>query len=296
VRHYFYKNFAAGYDGMKFRMCGDNALATDPCGLSVTIYTLLKLRGEEVRRGAGPLASPMWASRPSARYRTRDVKSTNNHLTQGLVYCILYTGGVMIQESTAIARRAVLANVSCLEQDNLVREVPLGPFEPTPWQQSVDPDTFKQILGSFPSGVTVVTTTDVTGQPVGLTATAVASVSMDPPQLLVCLAEGKYTLQSIRYTSRFAVNILSGEQASVSTRFASSTPRKFDDVFWRFAPTTGMPIIEGSLAHAECEVEHIVPAGDHTIVIGRIVHGEARDGSPLLYHARRYATWPGTEG
>jgi flavin reductase (DIM6/NTAB) family NADH-FMN oxidoreductase RutF len=201
----------------------------------------------------------------------------------------------MTQKVAAMARRVVLANVSCLEQDNLVREVPLGPFEPTPWQQSVDPDTFKQILGSFPSGVTVVTTTDVTGRPVGLTATAVASVSMDPPQLLVCIAEGKFTLQSIRYTSKFAVNILSGEQAGVSTRFASSMPGKFEDVLWHRAAESGMPIIDGSLAHAECEVEHIVQAGDHAIVIGRITHGEGRDGSPLLYHARRYATWPRTD-
>jgi flavin reductase (DIM6/NTAB) family NADH-FMN oxidoreductase RutF len=164
------------------------------------------------------------------------------------------------------------------------------------WRRQVDPATFREVLGSFPSGVTIVTTTDLAGTPVGLTATAVASVSIEPPQLLVCLASGTYTLQSIRHTGRFVVNILASDQVDLSTRFASRGGDKFANLVWAPGSNTRAPILTGCLATAECEVDQVVPSGDHTVVIGRIVEGHARPGSPLLYHARRYASWPEPDG
>lgn len=156
----------------------------------------------------------------------------------------------------------------------------------------IDADTFRRILSSFPSGVTVVTCADPQNRPIGLTATAVASVSLRPPQLLVCLQQDKYTLRKISETLFFAVNFLSGRQAALSEHFACPPAHKFAHVSWKRGPATGAPLLAGTLAHAECAVENIVPAGDHAVVIGGIVDGDAKEGLPLLYHARRYASSP----
>ena len=193
---------------------------------------------------------------------------------------------------SARPRRTVLADVSDLERGDLLSLAELRPDRfGSGLGPGVDADMFRELLGSFPSGVTIVTCRDSAGNPVGLTATAIASVSLEPPQLLTCVAEGKYTLNAIRRTGRFAVNILAGDQRDLSNRFATPHPDKFSGIEWTPGPRTGVPLLAGAVAHAECEVAQIVPAGDHAIVIGTVVAGDAEGGSPLLYHARRYASW-----
>lgn len=158
--------------------------------------------------------------------------------------------------------------------------------------RGIDADAFRRIFGAFPTGVTVITCRDVAGNPIGLTATAVASVSLSPPQLLVCLDNRKYTLHAIRETGRFVVNFLHGSQTEVASRFASHQPEKFIGLDWFAGHASKAPILAGALAHAECEVHKVVPSGDHVIVIGSIIGGAAFDGSALLYHAGRYGCSP----
>ena len=148
---------------------------------------------------------------------------------------------------------------------------------------------FFEIMGSFPSGVTVVTTVDADGSPVGLTSTAVCSVSADPPLLLVSVAETSQTLPWLTTTRRFAINILHADAAEVSNRFASRSSDKFSGLPWSESPS-GMPVLDTHVvAWADCELEAELLAGDHRLLLGRVLDGAATDGAPLVYFRRDYA-------
>lgn len=153
---------------------------------------------------------------------------------------------------------------------------------------SLDPAVFRGIFSGFPSGVTVVTAMDESDRPVGLTVSAVMSVSLDPPLLAVCLQNAKYTLQTIRDRESFVVNFLSRGQSGISNAFAVGDMDKFSTVRWEASENFGAPILESVRAHAECEVHSIVEAGDHTLIIGRIVSGAVSETDPLAYCARQY--------
>ncbi len=150
---------------------------------------------------------------------------------------------------------------------------------------SIEPDAFRRIMGSFATGVAVVTTSDVdTGEPYGLTANAVASVSLDPPLLLACIALDADTHDFIRRAGYFAVNILEESQAGLAERFASEIEGgKFEGVPHRRA-ASGAPLLDGALAWADCRVWAAYPGGDHTIFVGAVLGGGVGDGRPLLYH------------
>jgi flavin reductase (DIM6/NTAB) family NADH-FMN oxidoreductase RutF len=158
----------------------------------------------------------------------------------------------------------------------------------------VERDTFLSIMGSFPSGVTIVTTMDDHGRPVGLTSTAMCSVSAQPPLLLVSVAKSSRTLPWLLTARSFAVNILGAEAATVSQRFASRADDKFDDVDWRLGDN-GLPILHrASIAWAECDLEHEVDTGDHVLLLGRVLCGESRSqAEPLVYFRRGYGRWSG---
>lgn len=152
----------------------------------------------------------------------------------------------------------------------------------------IDGDMFRGIFGGFPSGVTIVTATTREGMPVGMTVSAVMSLSLAPPQLLICLQSHKYTLQAIKATRKFAVNFLSIHQSRISDKFAGSAGDKFSDIHWHFGSATGAPVIDEVRAVAECQVDSLIESGDHTIVIGHIVAGELSQTGPLVYHSRKY--------
>ncbi|MCZ7416217.1 MULTISPECIES: flavin reductase family protein [unclassified Streptomyces] len=155
---------------------------------------------------------------------------------------------------------------------------------------SVDLQTFRQVMASFASGITVVTTTDAEDVPRGLTCSAFCSVSVDPPLLLNSVASRSGSLKAILERGRFAVNILSSDDEKASNVFASGAPDKFDQVAWEPGPTTGMPLLRGTVAHAECELDNSVVAGDHTLLLGRVVAGAAGlDKLPLTYWRSDYA-------
>lgn len=155
---------------------------------------------------------------------------------------------------------------------------------------SVDLQTFRLMMASFPSGVTVVTTTDEKDEPRGLTCSAFCSVSVDPPLLLSSVASRSGTLAALLERGRFAVNILDSQGQAVSQLFASGAADKFDRVRWEPGATSGMPLLRGSLARIECEVHQTTVAGDHTLVIGRVIGGSFdQDKLPVTYWRGDYA-------
>jgi flavin reductase (DIM6/NTAB) family NADH-FMN oxidoreductase RutF len=147
---------------------------------------------------------------------------------------------------------------------------------------SIDPKAFRQALGNYPTGVTVVTTTDVDGTPRGLTANSFTSVSLDPALVLVCLGKSTASHPVFMAATHFAVNILADDQREVSGLFASKAPDKFAQAAWHTG-VTGAPLIDGSVAWFDCTVHQRVDAGDHTILIGQVQDMGQRTARPLGY-------------
>jgi flavin reductase (DIM6/NTAB) family NADH-FMN oxidoreductase RutF len=153
--------------------------------------------------------------------------------------------------------------------------------------RDVGPDRFRSVMGRFATGVTVVTASAPDG-PVGMTANAVCSLSLDPVLLLVCFDNDARTLPVVREVGRFGVNVLRADQEDLARLFASkrAESEKFAGV-----PHTvhdGIPVIEGALAWVGCRLERVIPGGDHTIGIGAVEAAEAGQGEPLLWFRGSY--------
>jgi 3-hydroxy-9,10-secoandrosta-1,3,5(10)-triene-9,17-dione monooxygenase reductase component len=147
-----------------------------------------------------------------------------------------------------------------------------------------DAARFRQILGCFPTGVTVVTTVQ-DGRPVGLVVGSFFSVSLDPPLVGFCVMATSNTWPAIERSGSFGVSILADDQTDVSRRLATKAPDKFDTLSWSPGPVTGSPLIEGAVGHLDCDLEQQHLAGDHWIVVGRVRHLAAdREGAdPLVF-------------
>ena len=137
----------------------------------------------------------------------------------------------------------------------------------------VEPDRFRAVMGHFATGVAVVTATGPEG-PVGMTANAVCSLSLDPLLLLVCFDNAARTLRVVRETESFGVNVLEAGQEAIARRFASKLPEgeKFTGV--PHGLHDGIPVLENSLAWVRCALTELVPGGDHTIGIGAVQAAE----------------------
>jgi flavin reductase len=144
----------------------------------------------------------------------------------------------------------------------------------------------RKIMGQFATGVTIVTTDGEAG-PHGLTANAVASLSLDPPLVLVAVEKRAHSLGYLRKNGCFAINILRLDQEGISRRFATPGPKDFTGLNIVSA-ITNSPILTDCLAFVDCRVIEIVPGGDHDIFVGEIVAGEYHGGEPLLYFAGGY--------
>jgi flavin reductase len=144
----------------------------------------------------------------------------------------------------------------------------------------------RKIMGQFATGVTVVTTGGEAGQH-GLTANAVASLSLDPPLVLIAVEKRAISLDFLKKNRCFAVNILRLEQEEASRRFATAGPKDFTGLNITTAATTA-PILADCLAYVDCRVIDILPGGDHEIFLGEILAGEYHGGEPLLYYAGGY--------
>jgi flavin-dependent trigonelline monooxygenase, reductase component len=159
--------------------------------------------------------------------------------------------------------------------------------------RSVLPDRFRNIMSAFPTGVTVITTTDRDSIPRGFTSNAVTSVSLTPPLLLVCVAATSETLPVLRQTRRFVVNFLKSGEDTVSNQFARKGPDKFAGVDYRLHD--GLPVLSGhTIAYAVCSTEQEIDAGDHVILLGQVRGGAAIEApvKPLLYYRSTYPSWP----
>jgi flavin reductase (DIM6/NTAB) family NADH-FMN oxidoreductase RutF len=159
----------------------------------------------------------------------------------------------------------------------------------------VSASVFREAMGHFATGVTVVTSVDEDGEPVGTTASAVTSLSLDPPLVLVCFDRASLTLRAIRTHGAFVVNVLAAPQQHLSANFARrGLAAAWDGVRHRPGPT-GSPRLHGVLAALECAVENRLPGGDHEIVVGRVQDVEISDdrAAPLLYWRGSYLPLPG---
>jgi flavin reductase (DIM6/NTAB) family NADH-FMN oxidoreductase RutF len=152
----------------------------------------------------------------------------------------------------------------------------------------VDPSQFRQLLGRFATGVVVLTVTTPQGHPLGMTANSLASVSLRPPLISVCVDHEAEMHDAILTAPEFVVNILSSPQEALARRFADQHEDRFDGIGYRLSPE-GLVLLDGALAHIECIREAAYPAGDHTIVMGRVAGGTTADGRPLLYYRGGYA-------
>jgi len=156
---------------------------------------------------------------------------------------------------------------------------------------ATDADLLRHALGHFATGVTVITTVGPDGEPAGTTATAIASLSLEPALLLVCLDRRSATLRAILGHRAFAVNVLTDDQQSLSANFA----RRGEAASWGNVAhsrwPSGSPRLEGALAGLDCALETVLTGGDHEIVIGRVqdVATDPRAGAPLLHWCGRYA-------
>ncbi|HZP25595.1 MAG TPA: flavin reductase family protein [Dehalococcoidia bacterium] len=153
----------------------------------------------------------------------------------------------------------------------------------------VSKDDFRKILGSFASGVTVITT-NTDGKLHGMTASAFASLSLEPELVLICVDKAAASHDLIARSGSFAVNILKREQEEISTNFArKDQDRSFEvkDVSHRLG-ATGSPIFTDALAYLECRVANAYEGGDHTIYIGAVEDGGIQEGAPLLFFRGRY--------
>lgn len=152
-----------------------------------------------------------------------------------------------------------------------------------------DPRALRDAFGAFATGVTVVTTRSGDGAPIGFTANSFASVSLDPPLLLVCLAKTSRNFATMTGATGFAVNILAEDQKDVSNTFAKPVEDRFAAVEWRDGPA-GSPVFAGVAAWFDCTAEQVVDAGDHAILIGRVVGFENSGRNGLGYVRGGYFT------
>ncbi|WP_242130317.1 alpha/beta fold hydrolase [Sphingobium sp. Sx8-8] len=163
------------------------------------------------------------------------------------------------------------------------------PLSPISYQSGDDPRLLRDALGCFGTGVTVVTTMSPQGEPIGFTANSFASVSLDPPLVLFCIAKRSANLEQFSSAPGFAINVLHIGQQPTSDRFARPNDSRFDGVPWEVRVPGGSPFLIGSRASLDCRTHAIHDGGDHLIVVGEVRQADFephRD--PLLYIQGKY--------
>lgn len=154
----------------------------------------------------------------------------------------------------------------------------------------IDQRDFRNALGSFATGITVVTAKTKNGNSIGVTINSFASVSLDPPMVLFSLKTTSPMTQLIQNCGHFTVNVLSSTQQDISNLFASSGEDKFTQAAHTIGEN-GAPVLEGCLANLECDITNQYHGGDHMIFVGQVTSlSYETDGDPLLYYKGAYRT------
>ncbi|WNC72224.1 flavin reductase family protein [Thalassotalea psychrophila] len=152
----------------------------------------------------------------------------------------------------------------------------------------IDPIQFRNALGKFPTGVTIVTT-KFGDELIGMTISSFNSVSLDPPLILWSIDKGARSLPAFKEANHFAVHVLSEEQQDLSNLFARQGADKFANVELETG-IADVPMLSEYCARFQCQVEHQYEGGDHVIIVGRVLDFDAHDGKdPLVFHSGRYA-------
>jgi flavin reductase (DIM6/NTAB) family NADH-FMN oxidoreductase RutF len=151
----------------------------------------------------------------------------------------------------------------------------------------VSSEEFRAACGRFATGVTIATVLDSKRQPHGLTVSSFTSVSLDPPLISICLGHAVTVIDLFREVNFFGINILADDQQAISQRFARRGLDRFQGVGWTLGEY-GVPLLDGVLAAIECQVDRRITAGDHDILVGRMVATRVRDGAPLLHFSGDY--------
>lgn len=158
----------------------------------------------------------------------------------------------------------------------------------TPPRSGAAPEQFRQLLGAFPTGVTVVTTLDPVGEPIGMTVSSVSAVSLEPPLLSICIHRDARMHDLLPRRHPFCVNVLAADQRDLSTQFAiASVP--FENVP-HHKDGQGVPLIAGASAHILCRVQDTFEAGDHTVFFALVEDGGVSERAPLIHHRSGYTT------
>jgi flavin reductase (DIM6/NTAB) family NADH-FMN oxidoreductase RutF len=155
--------------------------------------------------------------------------------------------------------------------------------------ESVTPEGFRTLMSHIASGVTVITAVDRRRHVGAMTASAVTAVSLEPPLLSVCVNHHDPLHELMRRAVVFVVNALGKDQENLSRRFSGAPENRFNNVSQHEGPK-GVPLINGVVAQIVCEPWQAVPAGDHTIFLGRVTGGTSFDRSPLLHYRGQYTT------
>ena len=151
----------------------------------------------------------------------------------------------------------------------------------------ISPDHFRATLGHFCSGITIVTAVGDDG-PAGLTCQSFASLSLEPPLILICPGQSSSSWPKVAATGAFCVNVLAENQEELCRGFAAKGGDKFAGIGWTPGPFTGSPVLNGALAWVECRIEATHAGGDHLIVVGRVLDLSASEGRPLLFFRGGY--------
>jgi flavin reductase (DIM6/NTAB) family NADH-FMN oxidoreductase RutF len=154
----------------------------------------------------------------------------------------------------------------------------------------VSSDEFRAALGSFASGVTVVTTKDANGKLLGITVSAFCSVSLAPPMVLICIEKTAGSHYAFEESNVFVVNVLREDDSLMSERFASLIEDKFSGLDFDRG-IEGVPVLKNALATLECRVKFSYHGGDHSIFVGEVENVEVHGGNPLLYFRSSYGNF-----
>lgn len=154
-------------------------------------------------------------------------------------------------------------------------------------QSTFDPKLFRQALGAFTTGVTIVTTVDADGGDVGMTANSFNSASLSPPMVLWSIARTSSNFTVFVEASHFAIHVLAADQADIAGRFAQRDVDRFA-AMPRVRGAGGVPLLEGAAARFECRAAAHYPAGDHLILLGEVVAFEHWDRPPLVFSRGRF--------